>query len=517
LGERLKAPVGQQEEHAEQGQEPRGELASAGLHLSDAAVLDVCEHGACSSVVRAGHEDGFVGAFVEDSELAHALGFVERHSGLPGAHLGVLWRQPDGPAKQRERSVHRGSIALARERLEALGGLGHVPCRHLRPARQQGLPAQGAVVALAHGVPVTALGRLEPLREQLVGGTQAPRVQAVEQPLHGGLPAPREVRVLPELVAVSQAQLPDGVALIACGGLAGGLAHGGVGVVHERDHRRHGVQVAEARVGPKHVGKLRGGRHLHGGAHGVHAQAADAAHGPAAHLGVARAAPFDERRQHAEPAATHHVPRLPLPDAPAALEEANHDAVRRQRVHLLEPAQQREALRDLQHGRAGDAGRTDQLADTERQVHRVVSALEAHVVAHLHEGVERSRRGGIVRQPQVSQARLYVAHATRGEGAQGVEGPQTSGAVRRGEVGPELGQWTGALLLQLGRVHDGGDRRSGGGLGLLGRHSRSWNDEQREPRRRQHARPAPAGGPGATAGPGVLTGLARSWCWSGVG
>ncbi len=171
-------------------------------------------------MVRAGHQDGFVRAFVEDPELTHALGFVERHRGPPGAHLGVLGCKPNGPAQQCEGSVHRRRIVRARERVQALGGLGHVPRRHLRPAWQQRLTAQRAVVAFAHGLPVAAPRRLEPLREQLVGGTQAPRVQTVEQSLHGGLPAPREVRVLPELVAVREPQLPDGVALVAGGGLA---------------------------------------------------------------------------------------------------------------------------------------------------------------------------------------------------------------------------------------------------------------------------------------------------------
>ena len=43
-------------------------------------------------------------------------------------------------------------------------------------------------------------------------------------------------------------------------------------MVHECDHGRHRVQVAQASVGPQHVGKLRRGGHLNSSPHRVHAQ-----------------------------------------------------------------------------------------------------------------------------------------------------------------------------------------------------------------------------------------------------
>ncbi len=190
--------------------------------------------------------------------------------------------------------------------------------------------------------------------------------------------------------------------------------------------------------------------------------------------------------------------RLPLPDTPTALEEANHHSVGSERVHELEPAKQGQALCDLQHGRARRALRAQQLANSQSQVDGVVGPLEAHVVAHLHERVERRRRGGIARQPQVPESCFHVGYTARGQGAQRVESPHTDGPVRRRQVRPQLRERTRALTHELGRVGDRGRRNRchahgirWGSLGLMGLRGLLGHD----PRRQAEHHPQEEGSP----------------------
>ncbi len=134
---------------------------------------------------------------------------------------------------------------------------------------------------------------------------------------------------------------------------------------------------------------------------------------------------------------------------------------------MLEAAQQRDALRDLQQGGPRHALPAEQLTHAERQVGGLVRALEAHVVANLGERVERGRRGRIVAQAELAQARLHVGDAAVRQHAQGVIGSETDGAVGRAEVGSQLVERARALVQQLAclghrragrRRHDGGFR-----------------------------------------------------------